>query len=103
VIFRQDVPSRYRAPVSPSRPLARSALPRERFRSLLDSGLLVVTASAWTNEGRNGESRCDLLLFQNGISSLRSSAGDAGVAGSAAEVSPQMVSTGTCTVWTPFL
>ena len=34
MIFRQDVPSRYRAPVSPSRRLARSALPRERFRSL---------------------------------------------------------------------
>ncbi len=38
VIFRQDVPSRYRAPVSPSRRLARSALPRERFRSLTHSG-----------------------------------------------------------------
>jgi len=35
VIFRQDVPSRYRAPVSPSRRLARSALPRERFRCVL--------------------------------------------------------------------
>ena len=34
MIFRQDVPSRYRAPVSPSRRFARSALPRERFRSV---------------------------------------------------------------------
>jgi len=39
VIFRQDVPSRYRAPVSPSRRLARSALPRERFRSLTHSDI----------------------------------------------------------------
>ena len=38
MIFRQDVPSRYRAPVSPSRRLARSALPRERFRSLTLTG-----------------------------------------------------------------
>src|SRR5271169_2138659 len=39
MIFRQDVPSRYRAPVSPSRRLARSALPRERFRSVTLTGL----------------------------------------------------------------
>ena len=31
-IFRQDDPSRYRPYISPSRHLARSALPRERFR-----------------------------------------------------------------------
>src|SRR5277367_4079687 len=38
MIFRQDVPSRYRLPVSPSHRLARSALPRERFRSMAQSG-----------------------------------------------------------------
>jgi len=38
MIFRQDVPSRYRLPVSPSHRLARSALPRERFRSLALNG-----------------------------------------------------------------
>jgi len=34
VIFRQKPTSRYRARITPSPPLARSALPRERFRSL---------------------------------------------------------------------
>ena len=36
MIFRQDVPSRYRAPVSPRRRLARSALPRERFSPVVE-------------------------------------------------------------------
>src|SRR4030095_8291038 len=34
VIFRQEPTSRYRPRITPSTPLARSALPRERFRSL---------------------------------------------------------------------
>jgi hypothetical protein len=33
-IFRQDEPSRYRDPISLRHHLARSALPRERFRSV---------------------------------------------------------------------
>src|SRR4029077_19093441 len=37
VIFRQEPTSRYRARITPSTPLARSALPRERFRSLTPS------------------------------------------------------------------
>jgi len=36
MIFRQDAPSRYPS-LSPRRYLARSALPRERFRSMVES------------------------------------------------------------------
>jgi hypothetical protein len=38
VIFRQEPTSRYSPRITPSTPLARSALPRERFRSLNQVG-----------------------------------------------------------------
>src|SRR3979409_2556467 len=49
VIFRQEPTSRYSPRITPSTPLARSALPRERFRSLTPTGLADHSAFASAN------------------------------------------------------